>query len=107
MVVSQVGFKLFLGVTANVSIWNSNETECSLLLDDNPLVGKPRKSVRPGRADVTASLETFTNRLVSVQADYVELPPHLQGLCYCNILCGVLRGALEMVSLKVEATFGR
>mmetsp|Transcript_1379 Transcript_1379/g.4787 ORF Transcript_1379/g.4787 Transcript_1379/m.4787 type:complete len:182 (+) Transcript_1379:148-693(+) len=75
--IAKVGFKVFLGITANVANWNSDETECSLLLDDNPL------------------------------ADYVELPPHLQGLCYCNILCGVIRGALEMVSLKVEASFGK
>lgn len=29
--------------------------------------------------------------------DFVELPEQLQSLKYCNLLCGVVRGALEMV----------
>lgn len=29
--------------------------------------------------------------------DFVELPEGCEKLKYCNILCGVLRGALEMV----------
>lgn len=30
-------------------------------------------------------------------ADFVELPEQLAGLKYSNLLCGVIRGALEMV----------
>lgn len=30
--------------------------------------------------------------------DFVELPDEFKELKYCNILCGVIRGALEMVS---------
>lgn len=65
--VKQVGFKMFLGVTASVTNWDSEGTSCSLILEDNPLV------------------------------DFVELPDTCQGLYYCNILSGVVRGALEMV----------
>ena len=32
--------------------------------------------------------------------DYVELPEQLGNLKYCNVLCGVIRGALEMVGGK-------
>lgn len=64
----QVGLKMFLGVTANVGNWDAEGTTCSLILEDNPLV------------------------------DFVELPDTCQGLYYCNILSGVIRGALEMVS---------
>jgi hypothetical protein len=60
---------MFLGVTATVTSWDAEGTECSLILDDNPLV------------------------------DFVELPETCQGLYYCNLLCGVIRGALEMVKL--------
>lgn len=63
----QVGFKMFLGVTASVTNWDAEGTCCSLVLEDNPLV------------------------------DFVELPDTCQGLYYCNILSGVVRGALEMV----------
>lgn len=64
----QVGFKMFLGVTASVTNWDTEGTTCSLILEDNPLV------------------------------DFVELPDTCQGLHYCNILSGIVRGALEMVS---------
>jgi hypothetical protein len=71
----QVGFKMFLGVSATVSNWSADGSECSLILDDNPLV------------------------------DFVELPDTCQGLFYCNILCGVIRGALEMVKSSTEIPF--
>merc|ERR1712216_179142 len=38
--------------------------------------------------------------------DFVELPPD-EKLLYSNILCGVIRGALEMILLKVDAYFVR
>ncbi|KAG5578919.1 hypothetical protein H5410_049546 [Solanum commersonii] len=72
-----VGLKMFLGVTATVGNWNAEGTTCSLILEDNPLV------------------------------DFVELPDTCQGLYYCNILSGVIRGALEMVSMKTEVTWIR
>lgn len=58
---------MFLGVTASVTNWDAEGTSFSLVLEDNPLV------------------------------DFVELPDNCQGLHYCNILSGVIRGALEMV----------
>ncbi|KAJ7207758.1 hypothetical protein O6H91_Y482600 [Diphasiastrum complanatum] len=75
--IAKVGFKMFLGATATVSNWNSDSTECSLILEENPLV------------------------------DFVELPETCQGLHYCNILCGVIRGALEMVSMRTEVKWIR
>lgn len=60
---------MFLGVTPVVTNWSAAADEFSLILDNNPL------------------------------ADFVEVPDGLEGLLYSNILCGVLRGALEMVSV--------
>ncbi|GLJ25884.1 hypothetical protein SUGI_0496100 [Cryptomeria japonica] len=76
-VIAKVGFKMFLGVTATVANWDADGTECSLILEDNPLV------------------------------DFVELPETCHGLYYCNVLCGVIRGALEMVSMKTEVRWVR
>ncbi|PKA64081.1 hypothetical protein AXF42_Ash005093 [Apostasia shenzhenica] len=76
-VIAKVGFKIFLGVTATVTNWDAEGTSCSLVLEENPLV------------------------------DFVELPDTCQGLYYCNILSGVIRGALEMVSMKTEVTWVR
>lgn len=40
------------------------------------------------------------------KTEFVELPPSAYGvLWYSNVLCGVLRGALEMVQMRVEARF--
>ncbi|RZC65588.1 hypothetical protein C5167_009278 [Papaver somniferum] len=76
-VIAKVGFKMFLGITATVTNWDADGTSCSLVLEDNPLV------------------------------DFVELPDTCQGLYYCNVLSGVIRGALEMVSMKTEVTWVR
>merc|ERR1712100_312804 len=73
--IAKVGFKMFLGVTANVGKWSADEKEFSLTLDDNP----------------------FT--------DFVDLPEQYSGLLYSNMLCGVIRGALEMVQMKVTCSF--
>ena len=67
----QVGFKIFLNITPNVTNWTSDNKQFSLVFDENPL------------------------------ADFVELPDDGRAqdeLWFSNILCGVLRGALEMVS---------
>ena len=65
----QGGFKMFLGVIPTVANWSSKGDEFSLVLDQNPLV------------------------------DFVELPDDHPNLLYSNIICGVIRGALEMVTV--------
>lgn len=72
----QAAFKTFLGVTASVSNFDEKKSEFTLLLEDNPLT------------------------------DFVELPEeYKEQLLYSNILCGVIRGALEMVQMRVECQF--
>jgi hypothetical protein len=76
--ISKVGFKMFLNITPQISNWTSDNNQFSLVLDDNPL------------------------------ADFVELPDDGRAqdeLWYSNIFCGVIRGALEMVQIQVEAHF--
>lgn len=64
----QVAFKMYLGITPSITNWSPAGDEFSLILENNPLV------------------------------DFVELPDNHSSLIYSNLLCGVLRGALEMVS---------
>jgi len=68
---------MFLGVSADVTNWNPEGSACSLIIQDNP----------------------FT--------DFVELPPQYAELQYCNLICGVIKGALEMVQMQVECRFVR
>jgi hypothetical protein len=76
-VIAKVAFKMFLGVSAEVMNWNGDRNSFSLVFFENPLT------------------------------EFVELPPEMAGLVYSNVLCGCLRGALEMVQLKVECSFVR
>eukprot|EP00927_Polykrikos_kofoidii_P062597 TRINITY_DN57405_c0_g1_i1.p1 TRINITY_DN57405_c0_g1~~TRINITY_DN57405_c0_g1_i1.p1 ORF type:complete len:191 (-),score=37.16 TRINITY_DN57405_c0_g1_i1:291-863(-) len=75
-VISKVALKMFLGVGAEVVNWNKELTVCFLVLPENPL------------------------------AEYVELPAHLTNkLWYSNLICGVIRGSLEQLQLRVECLF--
>ena len=67
---------MFLGVTAEVVNFDSENKAFSLILRENPL------------------------------ADFVILPAaYSNKLWYSNILCGVIRGSLEMLNMKVNAYF--
>ena len=59
---------MFLGVTVSVQNFNDKEKSFSLVIPENPLT------------------------------DYVQLPEDMKNLNYSNLLCGVIRGALEMVN---------
>ncbi|KAM0719900.1 hypothetical protein Q7P37_004035 [Cladosporium fusiforme] len=77
-VVSKVGFKVFMNVTPVVTGWSQDGKSFGLVFEENPL------------------------------ADFVELPDDgraQEELWFSNILCGVVRGALEMVQMQVEARF--
>lgn len=63
----QMGFRLFLGVTPSITNWSPAGDEFSLHFETNPLT------------------------------EFVELPDHCLNLKYANVLTGVIRGACEMV----------
>lgn len=68
---------MFLGVPAVAGAWSSDKKTFGLMFEDNPL------------------------------AEFTELPENCKALWYSNVLCGVIRGALEMVNMKVECKFVR
>lgn len=74
-VISKLAFKMYLGVQPVVSNWSAAGDEFSLLIENNPLT------------------------------DFVELPPGHSQLNFSNILCGVLKAALEMVQMEVDVRF--
>ena len=74
--IAKVGIKIYLGVAGSATNFSTDNKEFSLIIEENPL------------------------------NEYVELPESLSGeLWYSNILCGVIRGALEMVYMQVETEF--
>jgi len=74
-VIAKTGFKMFLGITPQVASWSAAGDEFSLMFDSNPL------------------------------AEFVELPEGHSNLWYSNLLVGVIKGALEMVQMEVDAAF--
>ena len=72
-VLAKQGFKTFLGIVPEITDWREDKKSCSLVLKENPL------------------------------AEFVVLPPHFKSeLWYSNVIAGVIRGALEMINLKVK-----
>ncbi|GAO51053.1 transport protein particle subunit [Saitoella complicata NRRL Y-17804] len=77
-VISKVGFKMFLNIAPTVTNISTDGKTFSLIFDENPL------------------------------AEFVEIPDDGKAqteLWYSNVLCGVLRGSLEMVQMAVEVSF--
>lgn len=71
----QLGFRIYLGISPNISNWSAGGDEFSLIFETNPML------------------------------EFVELPDNCTNLKYCNVLTGVLRGACEMVQLDITSKF--
>lgn len=71
----QQAFRMYLNMQPTISNWATTGDEFSLVFESNPL------------------------------AEFVELPQDLTNLRYSGILCGCIRGALEMVQLEVQCWF--
>ncbi|KAH9854192.1 transport protein particle complex subunit [Lenzites betulinus] len=94
-VVAKVGFKSFLNITPTVTH------------GAQPIASSPTRTSMPP-PQVNAPGSTFTLQLdENPLAEFVELPEEALegGLWFSNVLCGVLRGALEMVQMQVQAAF--
>jgi hypothetical protein len=110
--VAKEAFRMFLGVAAVVGDFSADSSACTLRIPDNPLAGAAQArgpfpnqppSFPPQPHPPPHPQAMFFR--ASPAADFVELPASYSALRYSNILCGVIRGALEMVSLKVSCTF--
>merc|ERR1719499_3055685 len=74
-IIAKVAFKMYLGVEAEIRSWSEDRKTFVLRLQGNPL------------------------------SDFVEIPDGFESLVFCNLYCGVLRGALEMVNLRVKCEY--
>jgi len=95
--VAKVGFKSFLNITPNVT---------HTAPPPAPSPGSRPNSTSAPQTSGPGSFFTLTfdeNPL----AEFVELPEDALegGLWFSNVLCGVLRGSLEMIQMQVQAEF--
>ncbi|KAI9570465.1 BET3 family protein [Boletus coccyginus] len=89
-VVAKVGFKSFLNIT--------------------PVVTHAAPASRPNNLQQQGTVAGSSFVLTLEEnplAEFVELPEEVLegGLWFSNVLCGVIRGALEMVQMQVQAEF--
>ncbi|KAG1803736.1 BET3 family protein [Suillus plorans] len=93
-VAAKVGFKSFLNITPTVTH-----------------SGAPPPSTRPTSTVQQQSGVPGSSFILTLDenplAEFVELPDEALegGLWFSNVLCGVLRGALEMVQMQVQVEF--
>ncbi|EJU05274.1 BET3 family protein [Dacryopinax primogenitus] len=99
-VVAKVGFKSFLNLTPLITHSSPPApiSSPSPAPAPTPAGSAPRPS--PGSSFVLTLEENPLAEMVDLPEEAVE-----GGLWWSNVLCGVLRGSLEMVQLQVEAIF--
>ncbi|KAL7422378.1 hypothetical protein Q5752_003024 [Cryptotrichosporon argae] len=99
-VVSKVAFKTFLNITPHVT-FPSPSSSSSASAAAPPPPPPPGAGLGGGPAEFVLTLDD--NPL----AEFAELPRDARegGLWFSNVLAGVVRGALEMISLQVDARF--
>lgn len=96
--IAKVGLKMFLGISGTVT----------------NVVGSAAPEGRPGSgaaagASGTAQQQAYSIEFVENPLNYlVELPQHMQeSIWYSNVLCGVIRGALEQVGIHTDVHYVR
>jgi hypothetical protein len=89
-VVAKVGFRMFLGIQAEVGGFSQDQKSFSIYLQENPL-------------STFVELPAAEESSVGVAGGGDDL----RKLKYSNLYCGVIRGALEQVNLKVECSIVR
>jgi len=91
-VVAKVGFKSFLNITPAVTHSGA------------PPLSRPDSTSQQSGVPGSSFILTLDENPL---AEFVELPDEALegGLWFSNVLCGVLRGSLEMVQMQVQAEF--
>lgn len=109
-VVSKVGFKTFLNITPSITFPSTTSqttevsgmtgpTEFILTFDENPLAEfaeLPLDAMGPKFA------QAAHEKKIQSWETKREVAGQQEGLWFSNILCGVVRGSLEMVSPSLE-----
>lgn len=104
-IITKIGFKMFLNIVPNITHWSSDGRTFQITLTENPLsdfVELPD--------DIDEEDDEIDNDFNSLNINDNENNDNRKGnarkkLWYSNILCGVLKGALEMVQLDCQVWF--
>ena len=101
-VVAKIGFRCFLGMTCDVT--NVTDKSFSLFLYENPLSIFVELPESGGELDNDDDGDEFG---ATASGNDGKKKPDWSKLKYSNVYCGVIRGALEQVNMKVSCNFTR
>ena len=99
----QSAFKMYLGVNPTITNWSPSNDEFSLIfgkLMKKYMCNLYRKSLF-AYVYILKCFVLLFNLIIdqNPMTEFVELPENFLNLKYCNLFCGIVRGACEMVKL--------
>lgn len=103
-VVAKVGFRMFLGMSCEVGNFSSDGRAFSLFLYENPLSIFVELPESVGNKAGTLKNAEIVGGNGETMSSAVSGPDWSQ-MKYSNVYCGVIRGALEQVSMRVDCDF--
>jgi len=97
------GFKPYLGITPKITDWSDKQNEFTLVLDQNPLtdfveLNEPEQFTKELESNLGVG-DQVNSAIEQLELD--DTAVSTRGLNYCQLLCGIIRGALEMVQLEI------
>jgi len=98
------GFKPYLNITPKIADWSEKQDAFTLILEQNPLtefveLNEPEQFTKELESSVGAG-DNIRTAIEQLELD--DNQPSTKGLSYCQVLCGMIRGALEMVQIEVS-----
>lgn len=112
--ICKIGFKMFLNIIPNITYWSNDGRTFQINLNDNPLsefVELPDEFDEIDYDEINDDLNNLNFKDNNDEDEINNLLNHKnknnarKDLWYSNILCGVLKGCLEMVQLDCDVTF--
>ena len=102
--VAFVGFRMFLNARCRLVDWSSNSSSNGSS-GNTPTTND--NSTSNMNSNSSSSHESVTLAIEDLSlADFVELPEkYTNSLSYCEVVCGVVEGALESVNVRVKVHF--
>lgn len=102
-IITKIGFKMFLNIVPNITYWSSDGRTFQITLSENPL--SDFVELPDDIDDEGDEIDNDLNNLTINDNNNNHKGNARKELWYSNILCGVLKGALEMVQLDCQVWF--
>lgn len=104
-IITNIGFKMFLNIVPQITYWSSDGRTFQITLPENPLADFVELPDDFDDVEGFDDVESVTNGIGDIDFNKKHRGNARKELWYSNILCGVLKGSLEMVQLDCQVWF--